>query len=165
MQRNGSLAGWPPWLASPALSSCFPNTETFSPSTESWWVDGSGPFDSGGGFFGSFAGQCLPVVRPARTKWHLDEISLLTQRDIIGVLLGTPIATEGFPQGKGCARMVAVSALGQRLPKERRRSSTCTPRAGLLAPADSRRRDCHLMAPPCTCSGCFNRDKQGVPVK
>ena len=26
----------------------------------------------------------------------------------------------------------------------------------------SRRRDCHLMAPPCTFIRCFNRDKQGV---
>ena len=29
----------------------------------------------------------------------------------------------------------------------------------------SRRRDCHLTAPPCTFSRCFNRDKQGVSVK
>ena len=33
------------------------------------------------------------------------------------------------------------------------------------AAANSRRRDCHLMAPPCTFSGRFNRDKQGVPSK
>ena len=31
--------------------------------------------------------------------------------------------------------------------------------------AISRRRDCHLMAPPCTCISCFNRDKQGVSSK
>ena len=29
-------------------------------------------------------------------------------------------------------------------------------------PPPSRRRDCHLMAPPCTFIRCFNRDKQGV---
>ena len=29
----------------------------------------------------------------------------------------------------------------------------------------SRRRDCHLMAPPCTFISCFNRDKQGVSVQ
>ena len=29
----------------------------------------------------------------------------------------------------------------------------------------SRRRDCHLMAPPCTFIRCFNRNKQGVSSK
>ena len=29
----------------------------------------------------------------------------------------------------------------------------------------SRRRDCHLMAPPCTFVRCFNGDRQGVSVK
>ena len=29
----------------------------------------------------------------------------------------------------------------------------------------SRRRDCHLMAPPCNSARCFNRDNQGVSVK
>ena len=28
-----------------------------------------------------------------------------------------------------------------------------------------RRRDCHLMAPPCTFMRCFNRDKQGVSTQ
>ena len=39
------------------------------------------------------------------------------------------------------------------------------PNAPRLAGMSSRRRDCHLMAPPCTCSRCFNRGKQGVSVK
>ena len=40
-----------------------------------------------------------------------------------------------------------------------------TPAYTLIDKVVSRRRDCHLRAPPCTCSSCFNRDKQGVPVK
>ena len=54
-------------------------------------------------------------------------------------------------------------------------SSQCTAAAGfakrsakalLYRPrSNSRRRDCHLMAPPFTFSRCFNRDKQGVSVK
>ena len=35
----------------------------------------------------------------------------------------------------------------------------------LLAGGGSRRRDCHLMVPPCTFIRCFNRDNQGVSSK
>ena len=34
-----------------------------------------------------------------------------------------------------------------------------------MSGACSRRRDCHLIAPPCNFIRCFNRDKQGVPSK
>ena len=44
-------------------------------------------------------------------------------------------------------------------------SATFLPPQPTSAHHHSRRRDCHLMAPPCTCSRCFNRDKQGVSVK
>ena len=36
---------------------------------------------------------------------------------------------------------------------------------GSKAPSPSRRRDCHLMAPPCTFVRCFNSDKHWGVIK
>ena len=66
-------------------------------------------------------------------------------------------------QGRGCLCRPLV--FNSAVHDGRARPAQLAPQTGRLPGTSSRRRDCHLMAPPCTCSRCFNGDKEGVPVK
>ena len=85
-------------------------------------------------------------------------------------------AVDPMPEGRtGCAEANGTYSRGSMAcgsPCEGNSTAMCGGRGANSIYAmtaedgdDSRRRDCHLMAPPCTFSRYFNRDKQGVSVK